>query len=846
MVLESFAQGEEHFYENVVNELSRNLKANCFIIKSKPGKTLKIYPGEDPEKVTVLNYVKLPNAQIIENATSIKEILQLEDPQSLFDMDKNSKVLIKTVKSFNYEVSALIVVLRKKEEKDFDDDDEKLIEKYIKVLSIPLSLFEADNKVKVLSKKNSVLNKLASYNFPNDKANLFATKKHEQIPAVYFAMDIRQSTAINEYLVERGGVNEIIEFYNYFKDYCDNIAVEKYNAWFRRQVGDKMEYAWKKRDHKRAILAAIEIFDNLDKLRRKTKIPISIGVGIGVSSGDVWPDYEINELKGDPPRIANALQEKHHGIYLDYKPRSDIAEQIESLGWAVLEKSLIARDKIITVWEVRKQNRRKINLIEEDTIERMRFAGRLSGDMHVHLEGSDLRRVDFVDLFESSVKVINREDSTKLNLEKITNQKLEDIVDNFVAHLSNEDPDKFSFQEFLTKMYSTKIILSSNYLYPKEFLKKVLKSYFNKYNRIRLGVTPSIPIDFPHLQKRRWSNTIYHALEEALDNSKNKEVELVLETKRQHLDQKTEGSFVFESNLEFLQNLYERGHSRISFSLSVCDDASMYPLFNNKRFENFEKYIDIISDYNDISLSLHMLETLPDLANVDKNLVNTIKKNPLYELELVLDLLGRKGFRGTNWVHMSNIFEGIEYRSHDRASRDNKKLQRGIRYLETMIERNDRIVVCFSSNEALKNPVMLFYPEVLELLLTGRLNIVLGTDDPGPFKVKDVTEELGKIAQALTRLYPDGLEFSFGKLASDELVLLTKFVLVRNSWREWDYSLEEWKDPVSSEIAEKFKYDESVIANLLAFDLVPDIKKLQKSTTRKQLIKRERENVFGV
>lgn len=851
--------GEESFYNTITEQINFYLEANSFLIKPEANRTLKIYPSSaslESDSDYPMNIIEI-DARDIQNGSpaTIKQMIIKQFKQNKIGANKNideitnSKVIVRKIKSFNNtDPTAVLIVERSAHQADFGSVDEKIIDYFSDLLSMPLSLFEANQKIKKLSQKNNTLSKMVSYHFPNTKQPLYSAAKDQSMQSIYFVMDIRNSTGLNEYIVAKGGINGITEFYKSFKEYCDNIAVAKYQSWFRRQIGDRMDYAWKKQDNKKAIFAAMDILDKIHYLRRKNNLPISIGLGIGLSQGETWPDYEINELKGDPPRIANELQEKHYGIFLDFKPHKSVIDQIEEKGWTVIPKSLVTRNKLREVWEIRKNNSKQINITQEDTIEQLKFSGRLFSDNHIHIEGADLKQIDFLELFESSAKIANRNPDIKKQIELVTGRTLESIVDNFVTSVTNnEDSGIFSFQEFLTKMFSTKVVLLSNYKLVEKFIYKTLSNYFNKYWFVRLGIVPSLPIDFPHLESRKWNAAVYTAIDNVISENKGRKIELVIETKRQHLDAAINGEEIYKNNLRFLEDIYNQGNTHLDFSISICDDATLHPLFNNKRFDNFSKYLDAVNQYKGVSVSIHMLETLPDLNLVDKNLRTVVKENPDYELQTVLDLLNKKNIIGVTFIHMCNIFSGVPTHTKARNKKDNEKVKRGLKNMQTLIKRNDRIVVCYSSNKHFKNPFLLDYPEAVELLITGKINISLGTDDPGPFKIVDITDEMEKVLDHLRKRYTEGLKLKDGSYyTAEELSYLIEFALTRNSWKLWNDFEKKWEAINPEYVNRVMNFHIKTYRKIMGYDICENIENLSDPEVRKQIIEINSENEYGL
>ncbi|MCB0749586.1 MAG: hypothetical protein KDC90_19160, partial [Ignavibacteriae bacterium] len=511
-LLQGLSKGEAFFYTNLINHLDKEIGATCYILRPRKKTEFSIYSKTKSSDVKLdlpQEFLASQEDDPLENETMKEMIITQLNNQDLntVNIDINqidSRVILKTVRSIenNNNVAAIMLVQRPKLSPVFSELDVSKINYYKELLKMSISLIDYDKKLKRLVKKNTALTKMHSFHFPNNQkyGNEYVVPKKNSQDVVYLVLDVRNSSSLNEYLVARGGLSDVSEFYKSFKRYCDEIVVESHDAWFRRQIGDRMDYAWPRRKRRQAILASIKILEKINSLRRKNKIPLELGIGIGLSLGEIDVDYDINELKGDPPRIANELQEKRYGLYLDFKPGPKTTNEIEELGWLVINKSIVARGKIREVWEVRKKTRQKLNIQKENTIEQLKFANRLYQDTHLHLEGTNLKKVKYMELFEQAAKYIHKDRDLRHRLEKVTNSKIEQIIDEFLASFHTEaDIEKFSFTDFLSQMYSTKIILSSKYSLINKFVRMVLDEYYNKYWNVRLGITPSIPVDFPHL-----------------------------------------------------------------------------------------------------------------------------------------------------------------------------------------------------------------------------------------------------------------------------------------------------------------------------------------------------------
>src|SRR3990170_2699731 len=130
------------------------------------------------------------------------------------------------------------------------------------------------------------------------------------------------------------------------------------------------------------------------------------------------------------------------------------------------------------------------NIEKEDTYEQLYFANRIYADSHMHIEGVNTYTFNFLEKLNKSIMVFNRDPKLKNNLEGVTNKRLSSIVNSYLNALYTYKEERFSFQEFLTKLYCTKIVLASKPHFARKFIRETLNEYFNKFISVRLGITP--------------------------------------------------------------------------------------------------------------------------------------------------------------------------------------------------------------------------------------------------------------------------------------------------------------------------------------------------------------------
>ncbi|MBD3363244.1 hypothetical protein GF362_05985 [Candidatus Dojkabacteria bacterium] len=444
-------------------------------------------------------------------------------------------------------------------------------------------------------------------------------------------------------------------------------------------------------------------------------------------------------------------------------------------------------------------------------------------DAHIHLEGVLSSDINFIEVFKEAVEYSYQNDKFKNQFEKITKNKITDVVDRYIKSMKkNGEKKTLSFFNFLNRLFSSKIILASDYNIIRQYVKLVLGEYFKVFWKIRLGITPSIPLEFPHLKVENWNAAVFESVLSCIYEDEKRSACLVIETKRQHLSSKKNSKYYFEYNLKLLKDYHSSTNQRLRFSLSICDDASKYPLFNKNFSRNFEKYILKAKQFSNTNISIHMLESLPKIKFVDKNLKKKVSNNKTYELDFVLEILNKHKIFGVNYIHMSHLFSGINPNPKKRKKSDEVKIQKGINYLEKIKQRGDRIIVCLSSSAYLNNPFLLDYPEFIRFMIENDLCVTLGTDDPYPFKVRDIGEELNKVEKRIKEGYPNGIKIKDDKfIDSDHLSKIVKLLLGRNSWRLWDERARKWKFP-DKDFIQRLELDCNVFQKTLCFDICPE------------------------
>lgn len=403
-------------------------------------------------------------------------------------------------------------------------------------------------------------------------------------------------------------------------------------------------------------------------------------------------------------------------------------------------------------------------------------------DGHIHIEGVDCSEPHNYALLRRAIKFIAASPAARNGFERVLHQDFETlqrkVLDSLVIKKKN-----ISFERFLQHLYANKFILASEYELIASYLKYNLQKLLSNGKSARIGLTPLIFAEFGHLDQDQWLRVFQTHIRQVLVANPSSQLTLVLETKRKHLVERIDNRPVFDLNLEIFSQLIDqlKRLPNIKFSLSICDDAARWPLLDRKILDGFNSYISFIRQFPSVSFSAHVLEVLPDSESVDSSVQDHLKTQSALELPVLFECLEKHSIYRVNLIHMCNTFANANIDPDSRTEQELKDIALGEAYLDRLSARGDRIIYCFSSNKTLGNPFLLDYPEILVRLLDGGLNIILGTDDPGPFGVQDIGQELEIVCAHLEEVYADGFRWKHYELNAREVSQLVKKKLIRNS-----------------------------------------------------------------
>lgn len=384
------------------------------------------------------------------------------------------------------------------------------------------------------------------------------------VDVAYLVLDIRNSNQINNYIKNFQGDESIIEFYKEFTKLCSQIAVKKHGAWFKKQIGDRLDFAWDKKDLDKAIAATLELYEKCNGNFIKY-YPEGIRIGVGIATGKVIFDKKFNELKGDCPRIATILQEKKRGMYIAQEKVSTLPVE-----YTLIPVPSSLRGEINYAYQIAKKKHRK-RLRALNTKSFLKNIEGIAQDMHYHAEGGTLGNAEMVKLIEDSVHEIENSVEKSSAFKRVTGRDIQDIKSRFISKLAQSPLNQatFTFDEFLSKLFTAKACLASSEENAGRFMKNTLNTLLSVTPTFSVGLTPSVPTDFPYLDRDKWNDEICNAFVTTLKSRPHYPIRptFILETKRQHLN-----SDVYIENLKLLCELKKRV-PQVQLAIGIGDDA---------------------------------------------------------------------------------------------------------------------------------------------------------------------------------------------------------------------------------------------------------------------------------
>lgn len=223
---------------------------------------------------------------------------------------------------------------------------------------------------------------------------------------------------------------------------------------------------------------------------------------------------------------------------------------------------------------------------------------------------------------------------------------------------------------------------------------------------------------------------------------------IVIEIKRQHInfnDPRLKHISKFINKLSCLNIEKNLG---LNIAVSVCGMADRFPL-SQERLKTLINFLNNL-EYQGLELRMHLAEQPFPSTN----------KHPSIELDNVLKGLGsykERRIGKIQLIHLGQIFGRTSY--FDRKTQLWKSdpinyIDKDYRYctqegIEKLIGVNQEagILVCPESNKHLAIPNILEFSKVVEAIAHGKINVILGTDDPGIFKLENISDQYAKLEE---------------------------------------------------------------------------------------------------
>src|SRR3990172_4424246 len=220
-ILETITLGEQYFYTKFAANIESELKVACYIIKAQNPGHYKIYPNSQNIQLSLLdrfNAIDLLQSPAVKSLIKLDKLLitKIHGDPMLKQENLGKRLVIKAIKSVvNKREITAVMILQKRTDDDFSNRELQLVDYYRDMLAMANSLLDYEQKVNVLTKKNSSLSQLLTINFPN--IDRFPVNEYQLIDGSYLVLDIRKSSELNEYLKKHGGNQNLTKFYKKFR-----------------------------------------------------------------------------------------------------------------------------------------------------------------------------------------------------------------------------------------------------------------------------------------------------------------------------------------------------------------------------------------------------------------------------------------------------------------------------------------------------------------------------------------------------------------------------------------------------------------------------------------------------
>lgn len=559
--------------------------------------------------------------------------------------------------------------------------------------------------------------------------------------------------------------------------------------------------------------AAIQICTQI-----KEELGCTMRVGIATGQIKVNKDtIQMNQVnRSKIIEKAWIAQEGRKGITTLQRPSSEIKREIKKLGYEFKESADLVRGEMTSIWKL--YPIKKLNKPEVKIKNRTKRSRNNSSELpyvaslkvlltkgvcgHGHLEGSPITS-DIGAILQKVIKLYKVNPDLSKRFETLTGKTHTQIFKEYKRiEAWGESRKNFDFvKHFLPWLYIGKLCEASSpeiiYELTKVQLEHDIKSHAGFTREIYPLVWLEMGLDFDECIKAFVQGT-----EDVLtSNHTMGPIQIGVGVPRQHLVRRLSKevspylSHITMPYLESLKLVRALKASKVAVYADIFVDlmhlARSNPLFNHKKHTTRGNHTEAFyreAKTLDVGIQVHLLEELVDRDMIGKDQDRT------KELPFILDLFEKLKIQNARLIHMA-------YWSED------------IPHLDRIKKAGHEIIVCPTSTRMLGSthkpvsPFLLQNKKVIEGVVYDNKfpQIIISTDDAGPFGIKNVWEEL------LTT-YHD-VEKWHGK----HMAALSLIQFLRNGYQGM----------TPKQIAKKYHLNEKAVNRVLSYDLYSDKKFLR-------------------
>ncbi len=724
-------------------EIRREMTKIAAKLSKASGDRLEIVLNEICQKTAELMdarkvYISL-NSDIIASDTGVLSLPWRINGKKKREKIKTLKIKIKPTKvkllARSKDVNASIYVFSKKQE--YDKRDKELIQIIANTLSLALEvslLEDKSRKLKVITDKVIFMD---SEDFQKKAEDLDG----KSFSATYLVSDTVDSVKqkINQSDLQRLLKSIVIKNGAIWGNaWGDMIHAVFSNHFVKTKEGHELS----------AYRAGIEICNTVrDKLGFTMRVGIATGK-LKVNKDTIQMDQLIKSRTIEKSFIA---QEGRVGITTIQKPSIKLKKNIERFDYEFKHSEDLVRGSLESIWKLypksRKNNQVRIKKkkydrkgVSYDTSLKLLLTKGVCG--HGHLEGGPIS-TDVIKVLRRVGKYYQRNGKQQKRFYQLTGKRYSDIMkslDNIISW--GESRREFDFSaHFLPWLYLMKLGESSTPDLIYELTKAQIKNDLNKYAGITREISPTIWLEMD-LNYTECIAAFVKALEDVLkDELICGPIKIGVGIKRQFLARFVDQSInKFISSIEYpylkclkLVSALKQSSvlSKIDIYINTIDVAKTNPLFgykSNPRRGTHTKTLYKEARNLDTGCHVHMLEELVDKKYIAQG------QDRIKEFPYILKLFKILGIKGARFIHMAYWPEELPYLGEMKSSKH-------------------EIVVCQTSTQMLgamhkpKSSFLLANKKVLEGILFDDdfPRVLLGTDDSGPFNIRNIWEELLKV-----------------------------------------------------------------------------------------------------